>query len=359
MAKFTFWFLAVAICWHSQAIAQLPLGEIQEIIQTKSLESFPESFYHDINSENINVLLQQYDHFSKYILPPKHSVAQRLDPGITFFLHENRLWARPRLGRIDSVGELPEVGVVTAINQKTISYIAASEISIILKGALQKPNLLLAVSPDGTKETQICLVRSKPTPYSEISWLRKHNSIVVIRIDEFVSHSTAVRFAAVYESIVRAEDKVIIDLRGCGGGDFDESLEIAGMFVPPTDALVIAVDHDRKSKIYRSPAGTKYRSPEMLLVDRYSASAAEILAGILSSYLPSRLVGEQTYGKCISQTVFTLADQGQLWLSTLAINFPDGSTCTGTGLKPDQLLPDITTMSFDSIFHNLLEGKGQ
>jgi len=93
---------------------------------------------------------------------------------------------------------------------------------------------------------------------------------------------------------------------------------------------------------YRAPQGPKLPSPTGLLIDHRTASAAEILAGILQHYHASLLIGEPSFGKCVSQKLFPLSNGGGLWLTTLGITFPNNHSCTGEGLQSDISYPDIS-----------------
>ena len=138
---------------------------------------------------------------------------------------------------------------------------------------------------------------------------------------EFVSHETAPFFSGLYNTMDKKGDATLLDLRGCPGGDLFEAIEIAGLFVPAGLPLITTYDQKGKVHTYLSPAGDKLSAPAYILMDIRTASAAEILAGILKSYGLSRLVGDRSYGKCESQTVFNLTGGGQLWLTTLAVHF--------------------------------------
>jgi len=349
MTKHFCCFICIFFCYLSNAIAQPPLEEIRTIIREKSLEQFPEFVLKNLTSDNLDSRLKQYDHFAHYVPPHEQAKSDSPDTGIIFFLHNQQLWARPRLGHIESLDPLPEIGVVTAVDRKAIDTDDSKHIVSVLSSALRGKTVLLTISSDGIAQGSTYAVKMKPTPYPEVSWVRKANNIIIIRVDEFITHTTAIRFASIFDTVVTQKDKVVIDLRGCGGGDLFEAFEIAGMFVPVDAPLVITTDHDHFQKIYRSPVGPKRPSPAIILIDKYSASAAEILAGILHYYKIGRLAGEKSYGKCTSQTVFSLPDHGELWLTTVAVNFPNGSTCTGSGLHPDIFISGVTTKKYDEL----------
>ncbi len=103
---------------------------------------------------------------------------------------------------------------------------------------------------------------------------------------------------------------VLLDLRGNGGGLLDEALEIGGLFLGDRTVTVIKGLHEAPQKLgperYKA---TVYSGPLVVLVDRDSASASELLAGALQDHARAVVVGgAQTYGKGTVQNVVDLSD---------------------------------------------------
>ncbi|HZY39374.1 MAG TPA: S41 family peptidase, partial [Mucilaginibacter sp.] len=101
-------------------------------------------------------------------------------------------------------------------------------------------------------------------------------------------------------------DGLILDLRNNGGGSADEATELAGIFI---DAGPVQQEKGRDAKIYTLKdvnRGTIYDGPLVILVNGYSASASEIVAGALQDYHRAVIVGANTYGKATAQIVFPL-----------------------------------------------------
>jgi len=126
----------------------------------------------------------------------------------------------------------------------------------------------------------------------------------------------------------------IIDIRSNGGGYVDSTLKIAGHFIGSNVAMLAASKWgiDRYTALDDNIVVDR---PVFLLVDMFSASASEILAGALQDYNKAILVGERTYGKGSMQSLFPLSDGGALKLTTNYIYTPKGRIFNELGLEPD------------------------
>lgn len=125
---------------------------------------------------------------------------------------------------------------------------------------------------------------------------------------------------------------LVLDLRGNPGGYLDEALMLSDIFLQPGQTLASTRGRvaDRPSEVEetytdRLPARVP-RMPMVVLVDEYSASAAEILAGALQDYDRALIVGQRTFGKGVVQTVLDLPHGRKLRLTTGAWHTPLGRT---------------------------------
>lgn len=128
--------------------------------------------------------------------------------------------------------------------------------------------------------------------------------------------------------------KLILDLRGNPGGDVHAAIDFASEFL--ADGLVIATlfDADGDETVYRSYTPNPWNWPLEILVDRLTASAAELFAGALRVHRRAILCGNETYGKGSVQS-FVLTGDGQTYTSIARMVLPDGTDLTGRGLAVD------------------------
>jgi carboxyl-terminal processing protease len=116
-------------------------------------------------------------------------------------------------------------------------------------------------------------------------------------------------FARALQPFSSAEARaLIVDLRGCPGGDLIEAAYLAADFLPTGQAHV-DLDCGGEQEVISVEASARWGMPLWVLIDRTSASAAEVFAAIVQSAGRARLVGERSYGKGSVQRVVTGADQ--------------------------------------------------
>ncbi|GAB3832364.1 carboxy terminal-processing peptidase [Hymenobacter jeollabukensis] len=144
---------------------------------------------------------------------------------------------------------------------------------------------------------------------------------------------------------------VVLDLRFNGGGSLYDAAEMAGLFVPG-GPMVQVKSRQRAAELVSDPDGsTQYDGPLVVLVNRYSASASEILAGAIQDYQRGVIMGNTTYGKATVQRVFELDDMmnpelaaykpfGSLKMTIQKYYRVTGSSPQFKGVTPDIMVPD-------------------
>lgn len=128
---------------------------------------------------------------------------------------------------------------------------------------------------------------------------------------------------------------LVLDLRNNGGGLLDAAIQVANRFVPEGRAIVHVVGRDGRRTTERARGGDKVRVPVVVLVNEFSASASEILAGALRDSAGAPLVGRRTFGKGVIQSVFNLANGGGAAVTTAKYLTPADHDIHGKGLNPD------------------------
>jgi carboxyl-terminal processing protease len=150
--------------------------------------------------------------------------------------------------------------------------------------------------------------------------------------------------------------RLVLDLRGNGGGLLNEAVNIVSLFVPRGSVVVTAKGRLAGSEeVYKTttdPVDTEI--PILILVDSGSASASEIVSGALQDYDRATVVGTRTYGKGLVQSIRPLPYDGQLKVTTAKYYTPSGRCVQAidyshrnedgsVGFIPDSLTHEFTT----------------
>ena len=123
---------------------------------------------------------------------------------------------------------------------------------------------------------------------------------------------------------------VIFDLRGDPGGLLNEAVDVASLFIE--DGTIVSVDDGDGVETYEA-RGDASEVPLVVLIDEYSASASEIVAGALADAERAVLVGESTFGKGTVQTVLHIGEGG-VKFTTAEYFTPSGDSIEGVGSCP-------------------------
>ena len=147
---------------------------------------------------------------------------------------------------------------------------------------------------------------------------------------------------------------VVLDLRGNGGGSTDGAAAAIGLFLPGAPSFPL-IHRGVVSEIMRAQepeADSGWKGPLAVLVDGYTASAAEMIAGAIDSYGRGPLLGSHTFGKgCVQEYFDDHSGQGVLRLTTLLVALPDGSALQQVGLEPEWSLglPEVDEHEADLV----------
>lgn len=127
---------------------------------------------------------------------------------------------------------------------------------------------------------------------------------------------------------------ILLDLRNNGGGYIDAAVGVVGLFTEPGSLVVYTEDRNGQRRDYNSSAPGGVDVPVVALVNRYSASAAEITAGALRDYGLATLVGDTTFGKGSVQQLYPFPNGAALKLTTARFFTPAGAAIDHHGLEP-------------------------
>ena len=138
-------------------------------------------------------------------------------------------------------------------------------------------------------------------------------------------------------------DGVILDLRNNGGGGLDEAITMAGLFVGRKPIVIVRQASGARITVHRSREEAIYEGPLLVMLNRFSASASEILAGAMHDYQRAILVGDRTtFGKGTVQNIVQLPEgYGALKVTIAQFYRVSGWSTQNRGVETDMILPSI------------------
>ena len=168
----------------------------------------------------------------------------------------------------------------------------------------------------------------------ESGMLENTDNIGYLRIREFDGVTVDQYTEAI--AVLREYDMkgLVLDLRSNPGGDLTAVVDIAGKILP-SGLIVYTEDKNGNRTEYTRDDKEELDVPLVVLVNEYSASASEILAGAIQDYNKGTLIGTTTFGKGIVQKIHRLDDGTAVKLTISAYFTPSGRNIHGIGIEPD------------------------
>jgi len=222
---------------------------------------------------------------------------------------------------------------VLEINGMSTSEMSLAEAVLFIRGPQGTPVRLLVLHQDETEPEEIEIVRAEIEVTSVRFEMRE--DIAYIIITNF-SKRTDAELSPVLDSIAREKARgIILDLRRNPGGLLYAVVEVASHFL--TEGIVVDMvdnqgNHETMS-VERKRVTTDL--PMIVLIDSYSASGSEVLAGALQDYARATIAGTRTYGKGSVNVLRQLKDGSGLFITTARWLTPNGHLIEGEGIDPD------------------------
>ncbi|MDB5238435.1 MAG: ctpA [Candidatus Kaiserbacteria bacterium] len=173
---------------------------------------------------------------------------------------------------------------------------------------------------------------------------KRPDGVFVISVSTFTSNAPDLFRDALREFIQSGDTKLVLDLRGNPGGYLDAAVDIASWFLP-SGAIVVTEDYagHQTNIIHRSSGYNVFNSnlKMVILVNKGSASASEILTDALRYYKVGVSVGTNTFGKGVVQELFDVTPETSIKITVARWLGPDGFQIPHAGLTPD-VQQDVT-----------------
>jgi carboxyl-terminal processing protease len=219
---------------------------------------------------------------------------------------------------------------IVSIDGKSAQEIGAAGLRDALRGRIGT-TVRLEVERDGTK-TAYALVRAEiHDPEVTVARFGDVGYLALARFGDRAGAELRADLAGLQAHGARA---IVLDLRGNGGGYGDEATAVASAFVA-SGTIFTTRERNGTTSVSRASGTANFHSPLAVLVDGDTASAAEIVAGVLQDDGVAKLVGTRTFGKGVVQSVYPLPDGSAFKLTTARYTTPKGRDIDGVGIAPD------------------------
>ncbi len=224
---------------------------------------------------------------------------------------------------------------ILEINGKTILKANVNDVVKQIRGEVGTQVTLGILSDGNTKIHDVTLTRatiSVPT----LKWKMEDNGIAYVQLFSFNEQAPYLFYKAATGMMLGNVKGIVFDLRNNPGGYLEVAVNLAGWFFDK-NTLVVSEEPRNGSEIKFTANGNGVFKdvPIVVLVNKGSASASEILAGALRDNRKVKLIGEQTFGKGTVQDLENLKDGSQIKMTIARWVMPSGNIIMDSGLKPD------------------------
>lgn len=220
---------------------------------------------------------------------------------------------------------------ILAVDGQPVEEMSPGEVAVKIRGQIGTPVELL-IRREGAEDTTYNLTRDNINVRT-VAGAMIDDKLGYVKISNF-SQNTGDEFKSTLAELEAAGMKgFILDMRRNPGGVITSCIEIARELVP-AGTIVSVIKRDGSKEVYTSDLAAA-RFPIIVLLDKNSASASELLAGALQDTKAALVVGETSYGKGSVQTLIPMAHDDGLKLTIAKYYTPSGRCIDGVGVVPD------------------------
>lgn len=232
--------------------------------------------------------------------------------------------------------------VIVFIDELSTEGMSLDEAVALLRGLKGTLVTLQVQHRDGTSETLVIERDVIHVPTVETRLL-EDGKLGYVRLFTFNENAGQDVKNALVQFAEAGVDGIILDLRDNGGGLLNEAIAVASQFIDE-GTIVTTASPSNGNHPYVSQGNLWKNVPVAVLINGASASASEIVAGALRDADMGVLVGQQSFGKGVVQTLFPLGDGSYIRLTTSEYLTPLGRHVQGEGLTPDLPVADALAL---------------
>ncbi len=243
--------------------------------------------------------------------------------------------------------------VIYMVNEEPMQGMELSDIVGRIKGE-EGTKVQLTIYREGEADYLKIPVERRKIESPTVKYELYDNKVGYIQITEF-DDITVDQFAEAMAALnEQGMEGLVLDLRANPGGNLSAVVEIARQMLPE-GLIVYTEDRDGKRTEYSCDGSNVFDKPLAVLINGYSASASEILAGAIKDYGIGELIGTTTFGKGIVQKVMSLSDGTALKLTVSTYFTPKGNNIHGIGIEPDDVYEFDAEEYYENGYDNQLE----
>jgi len=338
------------------------VGDSQAQLYQEAVDELADNYYRKVDREKLldtgltAGVRSLHDRFSSYFDPKEYREFEQATEGAFEGVGMN-VAENPRGLKVVTVFDgspakragIAAGDLITAADGKSLAGKTSREATALIKGRAGTA-VRLTVRTGKQAPRTVSVRRARVDVPAVKAEMRESGGMKVahVRLAGFTSGAHGEVRQAIDKLLKRGAQGVVLDLRDNGGGLLNEAVETASIFIPE-GTIVSTKGRERARRVFEATGDPiDQKIPVVVLVNRESASASEIVTGALQDRKRAEVVGTRTFGKGVFQEIRRLSNGGALditvgeYFTPSGRNLGGGGVKRGAGIKPDVKAEDNT-----------------
>jgi carboxyl-terminal processing protease len=223
--------------------------------------------------------------------------------------------------------------VILKVNDTSVEGMNLMQVILLIRGPAGTSVRLNILHEGQTTPVDIEITRA-PIEVKNVQY-EMRDEFGYIHMLQFAANTDDEMTQAVKDVVQKGAKGIILDMRNNPGGNLDTVVNIASLFLKDGAVLYVVSNQGQQSTMNVRQTDIKTDLPMVVLVNKFSASGSEVLAGALQDYHRATIAGAVTFGKGSVNLLNQLRDGSGLYITTARWLTPQGNLIEGKGITPD------------------------
>jgi carboxyl-terminal processing protease len=225
--------------------------------------------------------------------------------------------------------------IIIEVDGQDVTAFPLNDVVDLIRGEEGSEVMLIIFRPDSNESLEISIIRGEIKIEAATWSMVPGTDVAVLRLSQFSANLNDDVIKAVEAAEAAGAKSLILDIRNNPGGLLDQAISVTSQFLKDGDVLLQEDAQGNRESFPVKPDGVAIDIPIVVLINRGSASSAEIFAGAIQDHQRGQVIGETTFGTGTVLRPFDLEDGSALLLGTSQWLTPAGRLIRKHGIEPD------------------------